>query len=104
VTGRAAQITIQSSGALNLSGAPGAIAASGSGANTITVAAAGNNPLTFASSYTFNAGTSGTINLRSPASGGSIVFQSGTTQTIAGSSALTISTPSLPLPSGTAIN
>lgn len=97
-------ITIQSNGALTLSGTPSPITVAGTSQSAyVSVIANGANPLTVSSSYTFDAGTNGIVTLSAEASGGSIEIAASTTVTITNSIYIGVFAPQVTLNDGSAI-
>ncbi|MBX9879478.1 MAG: hypothetical protein K2Y22_13540 [Candidatus Obscuribacterales bacterium] len=94
--------SVQNSGALTLTGS-GLITQTGSGIPSIVVQTTSAAAINMNGNWTFNAGSSGTVTLRAQISGASINVGAGTTQTIAGGSALTVSAPQLAMGAGSQI-
>ena len=88
--------TIQNAGVLTLTGS-GLLTQTGTGAASVIVQTTTAAAINMNGSWTFNAGSSGSVSFKAQTSGASINVGAGSVQTIAGGSSLTISTGSLSL-------
>jgi hypothetical protein len=91
------------SGSITLAGTPNPITVTGGGTAAINVMDFNSSQINFNSSFTFNAGgTSGSgVNITS--AGGTVFFGAGTTQTIAGGSAVQVTAPSVNFGAGSTL-
>ena len=96
-----ANITVYAHDAnLTMNGSPAAFSANGGGQSLILIQSSGANTLNIASSYSLNAGGSGSVVVVS----GTVNLASGATLTSAGASALTIGSDNLILGAGATVN